>query len=215
MSSTSDSYQYLLVQTLPKSILKKSPSPRFSDRSAQSEHEHNPSIAASLPEQAEKDDSIDNQSAEKHILLLSPVDEPIMASNENSSMYEVNHRQMRTVPCADSSSSSLTSDDNQQKRVKTKTKKISTRTAGANGARSASTSSSDSNDERKVKRSMAGSKLTGLRSDTHRHKDMQLDEFMRKYQQHGGIPVPTTEDHGDVQASAPNPTNNDGNNYQQ
>lgn len=200
MSSTSDAYQYLLVQTLPKSILKKSPSPRFS---APLEHEQSP---------AANYGNIDNQSPAKSILFQSAVDEPIMTWDE------AEHRPVRTVPCADSSSSSsssLFSDVEQHKRLKTRTKRVSTRPATMNGAGSSSTSSGESSAERQVKRSMAGSKLTGLCADKQPHKDMQLDEFMRKYQQQGGIHVPARADHADEQTSAANPSDNDGNNYQQ
>jgi hypothetical protein len=41
---------------------------------------------------------------------------------------------------------------------------------------------------------MVPSKITSIRPNKHRPKDMQLDEFMRKYQQQGGIHLPTKED---------------------
>ncbi|UJR26876.1 hypothetical protein I4U23_008187 [Adineta vaga] len=220
MSSTNDVYHHLFVQTLPKSILKKSPSPRFSDTSINLENDYNSTMTPSSSSEMEKNDIDkneldDNQSVENDIMLLSSTDKTIMTSDENLCPYEIDHGSIRTVPCADSSSLSSASDDEQQKRMKVKSKKIYSRTLVVNDIRSSSASSSDNNNERKVKRSMLGSKLTTMRLDKHRHKDMQLDEFMRKYQQLGGIHVPTKDDHVKEQTTEENLTNNDGNNYQQ
>jgi len=138
----------------------------------------------------------------------------IPPSNENFYPYEIDSRLIRTLPRADSSSS-FTTDEEQQKRMKIKSKKTYSRPNTAISTVTSSESSSDNDDERKANRSMLGSKIAVIRSDKHQQKDMQLDEFMRKYQQHGGIHLPTKEDHGNEQMTTENLINNDGNNYHQ
>ncbi|CAF1573141.1 unnamed protein product, partial [Adineta ricciae] len=215
MSSTNDAYHHLFVQTLPKSILKKSPSPRFSDASINLENGYTSNRTPSSPSETEKTDTgkyifENRQLNEKNLMLLSSTDKTSITSDDNFCSYELDHRLIRKIPCADSSSSSLTSDDELQKPTKIKPKKIYSRPV-----RSSSLSSSENTDERKAKRSVTGSKMTDIHFDKQRHNDMQLDEFMRKYQQHGGIDVSTKADHVKAQTSKENLTNNDGNNYRQ
>jgi len=204
MSSTNDTYHHLLVQTQPKGILKKSPSPKFLDSTINSENDYYSNTCILNDNQSVKKDNSDLSSIEV------PLDKLIMTSNGNSSQYEIDNQLIRTYPPADLSSS-LTSDDEQQQqqhvRLKLKTKCY--RPFVTTGTLS---SSSDNIDERKAKQSMEESKTTLIRSKKHRQKDMQLDEFMRKYQQQGGIPIPTPkEDHDKTK----HPINHHRNNYHQ
>jgi len=155
MSSTNNIYHHLFVPIQPKSILKKSPSPRFHD-------------------------------------LSTNFESSLVPSNDNVYQYEIDRNFLRTLP----PSADLSSDDEQQQyqRSKIKPKKTYYRSFIANGTLSSSPSSSDNDDERKAKLSLASSKTTLIRSNKHQQKDMQLDEFMRKYQQQGGIHLPTKED---------------------
>jgi hypothetical protein len=239
MSSTNDTYHHLLVQAQPKSILKKSPSPRFLDSSINSENDHYSNPILPPTEDTKKNDIDkgktshndvcilnDNQSINKDNSTLSSVEMPstklIMTSNENSCQYEMDSQLIRTIPPADPlSSSPLTSDDErrpppqQQQRIRMKPKKTYYRPLVATGRLSSSASASDNNDERKAKQSMKESKITLIRSNKHRQKDMQLDEFIRKYQQQGGIPIPNKEHHDKEQITTKLPINHPRNNYHQ
>lgn len=205
MSSTNDTYHHLFVQAQPKSILKKSPSPKFLDGPM--------SFDANLPtvsptDEVEKDGieacKISNQN---HVCIL---DDNQPVKKDNSFLFsleipltkvivpsdEIAAPLARALPRADSSSS-LTSDEEQQQRVRSKPKKNYHRPFVA----TSTLSSSSDNDERNARRSMKESKPTPLRSSKHRAKDMQLDEFIRKYQHEGGIPLPTKEDHEQEQTT--------------
>jgi hypothetical protein len=224
MSSTNGIYHQLLVQTQPKSILKKSPSPRFLDSS--NDYYSNTILLSNYENEVNGiDKSVtshnhtcildDNPSVKKNNSNLPSVEVPltklIMTSNENSCQYEIDSQLTRTNPPVDSSSS-LTSDDEkqqQQQRVRKKSKKNYYRPL------SSSASSSDNNNEKKAKRSMEESKTTLIRSNKHRQKDMQLDEFMRKYQHQGGIPRPSKQDHDKNQIITKLPINHPGNDYHQ
>jgi len=215
MSSTNDTFHHLFVQTQPKSILKKPPSPRSSDSSTNPENDN-------TTYQTETDDINKIENSNNHVCILNNnqfiakdiTNESIAPSNKNFCPYEIDSRLIRTLPRADSSSS-FTTDEEQQKRMKIKSKKTYSRPNTAISTVTSSESSSDNDDERKANRSMLGSKIAVIRSDKHQQKDMQLDEFMRKYQQHGGIHLPTKEDHGNEQMTTENLINNDGNNYHQ
>jgi hypothetical protein len=230
MSSTNDTYHHLLVQTQPKSILKKSPSPRFLDSTINFENNYYSNIIQ-LSTYENEINNIDknnithnhvcilndNQSVNKDNSNLSSIEVPlatlIMTSNENSCQYEIDSQLIRTNSPVDLSSS-LTSDDDdeQQQHIRSKPKKNYYRPLFVTGTLS---SSSDNYDERKAKRSMQESKTTLIRSKKHRQKDMQLDEFMRKYQPKGGIPIPPKEDHDKKQITTKLPINHHGNNNHQ
>ncbi len=224
MSSTNDTFHHLFVQAQPKSILKKPPSPRSSDSSTNPENDN--TIYQTETNDIDKIETSnnhvcilnDNQFIAKDITTISSVEtlltKSIAPSNENFCPYEIDSRLIRTLPRADSSSS-FTTDEEQQKRMKIKSKKAYTRLNTAISTVTSSESSSDNDDERNANRSMLGSKIAVIRSDKHQQKDMQLDEFMRKYQQQGGIHLPTKEDHGKEQMTTENLINNDGNNYHQ
>jgi hypothetical protein len=213
MSSTNDTYHHLLVQTQLKSILKKSPSPRFDDPKSTIDDDSSSNIILSSNYQVEKNDINesnyacllnDNLFIEKNLSSVeTPLSKLIMISNETDTPL------IRTAPPADSSSP--TTDDEQQ-RNRIKAKKNYSRPFVATGT----LSSSSDNDEREAKRSMIESKIPLRRSSKQRRpKDMQLDEFMRKYQHQGGIYIPTNEDHGkEEKITTKDPINNNGNNYQ-
>ncbi|CAF1048185.1 unnamed protein product [Adineta steineri] len=236
MSSANDTYLNLLVQMQPKSILKKSPSPRFPDTSINLDDDHDSTIISSSSYENEKnyidiDETSnnhicilnDNQSDERNISTQSFIETPftklITSSQENFCQNGIDNHSIRTFPRADSTSSSssvLASGDEQKqqqqqqpKRIKMKPKKTYSRPFITTNIVSSSASSSDNNDERKAKRSLQGSKITIIRSDKHRHKDMQLDEFMRKYQQQGGIYIPPKENHDEEQITTDNQINDD------
>ncbi|CAF3336230.1 unnamed protein product [Rotaria socialis] len=218
MSSTNDTHQHLFVQSQLKSILKKSPSPRFLDSSISFENDQYPNVIPSTPYENEKKDDIDeitpnnnnsnhmsvltdNRSVKKDNSNLSPIELPLpmTTSNENSCQYKIDTRLIETNPpvkSSRSSSPSLHSSDGEhehqqpQQRIRTKSKKNYYRPFVIDGAVSSSASSSDNNDERKAKRTLIESKTALLQSNKSRQKDMQLDEFMRKYQQRGGIHIP-------------------------
>jgi hypothetical protein len=214
MSSANDTYHHhLLVQTQPKSILKKSSSPKFTDLSIDSDN--------NLHVNPEKDDidineiSInknnnhhhvcilnDNPSERKDNSCLSSIEVPLTKLIMTS--YELDGQSIQT---ADSSSSSLiTSDDEQQqqRRVKFKPKKKKRHRPFVT---TGTLSSSSDNDERMEKQSMGESKTTLIRSNKRRTKDMQLDEFMRKYQQQGGIPLPIKDEADNEQITTQVPIN--------
>jgi len=227
MSSTNGIYHQLLVQTQPKSILKKSPSPRFLDSS--NDYYSNTILLSNYENEVNGiDKSVtshnhtcildDNPSVKKNNSNLPSVEVPltklIMTSNENSCQYEIDSQLIRTNSPVDLSSS-LTSDDDdeqQQQHIRSKPKKNYYRPLFATGTLS---SSSDNYDERKAKRSMEESKTTLIRSKKHRQKDMQLDEFMRKYQPKGGIPIPPKEDHDKKEITTKLPINHHGNDNHQ
>ncbi|CAF1459011.1 unnamed protein product [Rotaria magnacalcarata] len=218
MSSTNDTHQHLFVQSQLKSILKKSPSPRFLDSSMNFENDQYSNIILSTPYENEKQYDIDeiasnnnnsnhmsvlndSRSVKKDNSNLSPIELPLpmATSNENSCQYKIDTRLIGTNPPVKSSRSSSpslhTSDDEHehrqpQQRIRTKPKKKYYRPFVINGAVPLSASSSDNNDERKAKRTLIESKTALLHSNKSRQKDMQLDEFMRKYQQRGGIHIP-------------------------
>ncbi|CAF2438154.1 unnamed protein product [Rotaria sp. Silwood2] len=213
MSSTNDTYHHLFVQTQPKSILKKSPSPRFLDSSNDFEKNYYSNINLSSTYETDKNDidqSVINNNNNHNKCMLndnqyvtdniksSSIETPLTTStmklNENLSQYKIDNQLIGSIPPADAiSSSPHTSDDEQQQqRIKIKSKKNYYRPFVINGtvSSSASSSSDNDNDERKAKRSMRESKTTLIHSNKYRQKDMQLDEFMRKYQQHGGIYMP-------------------------
>lgn len=219
MSSTNDTYHHLLVQTQPKSILKKSPSPRFLDTSINSEKSYYSNPIPSSIYDTEKIDidkciTNDNQSVTKDNSNISSVKIPltklIITSNENLCQYEIDSQMIQNNPPPVDSSSSFTSDDEKQQqkqqRIRIKSKKNYYRPLVAIGTLPSSASSSE-NDERKAKRSMEESKITLIRSHKHREKDMQLDEFMRKYQQQGGISFPSKQDHDNDQITTKSPIN--------
>lgn len=228
MSSINDTFHHLFVQTQPKSILKKLPSPRFSDSSPI--HENSDTIPSSSTYQTEKNDIDkseinnnnhvcilnDNQSIEKDISTITSIETPFTKfSDKNLCSYEIDNRLIRTIPCADSSSPLTSDDEQQQQRMKIKSKKNYYRPYTTIGTGTSTTSSSDNDDGRKAKRSVVESEITIIRSDKHQQNDMQLDEFMRKYQQQGGIHLPTKEDHNTEQMTTENLINNNGNHYHQ
>jgi hypothetical protein len=199
MSSTNDTYHHLLVQAQPKSILKKSPSPRVLDTLINSETEKN-DITNRLCT------FNDHQSVKENSSIEIPLTKLNITSNENSYQYKIDDQLIRTnpPPYADSSSSLTSDNEPQQQRIRIKSKKSYYRPLVATGKLS---SSSDDNDERQEKRSMQESKTTLLRSNKYRPTDMQLDEFMRKYQQQGGIPIPNNEDQDQEQIITKLPRN--------
>jgi hypothetical protein len=193
MSSTNDIYHHLFVPIQPKSILKKSPSPRFLDSSINFEKDYYSNTLLSSTCNSDNSKTSKNQSIKMDNSNLPSVETPltklIMTSNENSCQYEIDRQLVRSIPPrADSSSDDEPSQ--QQQRIKIKPKKTYYRSFAPNGTMSSSPSSSDNNDERKAKLSVVSSKTTSIRSNKHRQKDMQLDEFIRKYQQQGGIHLP-------------------------
>ena len=228
MSSTNDTFHHLFVKTRPKSILKKPPSPKCSDSLATHENDYSSNTTELSTHQTEKNDMDKSESSDNHVCIINdnqkdistissieiPLTNFIPISNENLYQYEIDNGLIQTIPCADSSSSP-TSNDEQQKCMKIKSKKSYYRPCPPIVTVTSSASSSDNDDERTAKRSVGRSKITVLRSDKHQQKDMQLDEFMRKYQQQGGIHLPTKEDHGKEQMTTENLINNDGNNYHQ
>jgi hypothetical protein len=219
MSSTNDTYHHqLLVQTQLKSILKKSSSPKFVDSSMDSEN--------NLHVNPEKDDidmneiSNYNNNNNNHVCILNdnpsgrkdnsylssieiPLTKLLMASYENDG---------QSIQAADSSSPSssslLTSDDEQQqqqqRRVKLRSKKKCYRPLVTTSTLS---SSSDNDEKKTANRSIEESKTTLIRSNKHCPKDMQLNEFMRKYQQQGGILLPTKDDPDNEQITTQVPIN--------
>lgn len=217
MSSNNDTYQQsLFVQAQPKSILKKSSSPKFLDVSTDMDTT-SPTLPSSIYA-AEKDNDVieenligneehlcllnDNQFVSKDNFYPSSIEAPLaelpMTSNE------IDRSLIRTLPRADSSSSTLTSEDEHHRGVRFQPKKISHRSFVNVGT----LSSSSDNDERRTKRSTKESKSILLRSNKSRPTDMQLDEFIRKYQQDGGILWPTRgEDHPQEQITTKLPIN--------
>ncbi|CAF1171849.1 unnamed protein product [Rotaria sordida] len=213
MSSTNNTYHHLFVQTQLKSILKKSPSPRFLDSLNNFDDNHYSNIilsstydtVKSVIDESVTNDNIcmfnNNQSVVDNS-KLSFIETPLMnssiESNENLCQYKIDTQLIGTIPPDDAiSSSPHTSDDEQQQqqqqrqRIRTKSKKNDFRPFVINRTVSSSASSSSDNDDaRKAKRSMEQSKTTSIHSDKYRQTDMQLDEFMRKYQQQGGIHIP-------------------------
>src|SRR5690349_20313317 len=128
MSSTNDTYHHLFVQIQPKSILKKSPSPRFRDSSINNENNHSSlSLTNEIQKNGINKSNINNNNSvcihnDNH--AETSLTKSIKASNENSHQYEIDSRSIQSIPPADSSSSPLSSDDEQQQQhVKTKSKK--------------------------------------------------------------------------------------------
>ena len=216
MSSTNDIYHQLLVQAQPKSILKKSSSPKFLDSAMNSE---NPSMLSSPTEIEQEVIDTNKINGNNHICILNdnplttstnsylssievPLTKWIMASDEDPCHYEIDNQFLRTIPRADSSSLS-SDDDRQEQRVRSQPKKNYHRPFLVTKA----LSSSSDNEERKGKPSTEESKTTSRRSNKARQKDMQLDELMRKYQEHGGIPLLTKEDHDKEQITTKLPIN--------
>lgn len=220
MSSTNDTHQHLYVQAQPKSILKKSPSPKFLDSSMSSDNnQHNTKILSSISENEKNgiDPSTlnnnnhtcvldDNQSITMDNSTLSFLETPInqlpMISHENLYQYKIDPRLIGKNPPNESPRSSSEGEHehqqyrHNQQRMKIKSKKNHYRSLVVDGTLSSSDSSSDNNnDERKAKRTMIESKTTSIHSNKSRSKDMQLDEFMRKYQQQGGIPIPPIKEY--------------------
>jgi hypothetical protein len=213
MSSANDTYHHhLLVQTQPKSILKKSSSPKLLDSAMDCENNlHVNSILSSTYETEKADIDMNKISHNNHVCILNdnpsgrkdnsylssieaPLTKLMMAS------YEIDRQFLRTV---DSSTSPSDNEQQQQRRTRLKLKKKCHRPLVNTGT----LSSSSDNEERKAKRSMEESKTTLISSNKHRQKDMQLDEFMRKYQQQGGILLPTKEEHGNEQITTQVPIN--------
>lgn len=213
MSSSNDTYQQsLVVQIQPKSILKKSSSPKFLDVSTDMDTTYSSSTYAA----AETDDVIeenlidndehlcllnDNQFVSKDNFYPSLIEVP--SSELSMTSQQIDRSLIRSIPRADSSSSTLTSEDERHRGVRFKPKKISHRSFVNVGT----LSSSSDNDERRTKRSMKESKSILLRSNKSRPTDMQLDEFIRKYQHDGRILWPTTEDHSQEQITTKLPIN--------
>lgn len=200
MSSSNDTYHpSLFVQAQPKSILKKSSSPKFADTSIELD-----STVPILPStnEAENDNKITENSLcnEEHVCILNDNSYPssIELPTIDLSMIsnEIDRSLIRTLPRADSSSSSLTvtsdDDDEHNRCVRFQPKKTSHRSFVNPGTLS---SSSSDNEKRKSKRATKESRSILLRSNQSCPTDMQLDEFIRKYQQEGRILLPTKEDY--------------------
>ncbi|CAF3433032.1 unnamed protein product [Rotaria sp. Silwood1] len=212
MSSTNDTYHHLFVQTQPKSILKKSPSPKFLDSSNNFENNYYSNVILSSTDEIDKnniDQSItntndnicmlnNNQSVMDNSQLSSIetfLTKSTMKSNENLCQYKIDSQLIGNIPPDDAILSSPHTSDHEQQRIRNKSKKNYYRSFVNNDTISSSaSSSSDNDDERKAKRSTGQSQTTSIHSNKYREKDMQLDEFMRKYQQHGGIYIPTIEE---------------------
>lgn len=210
MSSANDTYHHLFVQTQPKSILKKSPSPRFLDLSMDSEPAQYSNITVSETHESEKHDIDMNISNNKSVFTQNdnqpvnrnnsgvqiPFTESTSSSTENQCQYQANTQLIRSNAAADSSASHASDNEQlKQQRPRIKTKKTHSRSLVNTDTLSSSDSFSDYNVERKAKRSVTEPRITSRHSNKYRPTNMQLDEFMRKYQQNGGIHLYTTQEH--------------------
>ena len=206
MSSTNNIYKHLSVQKQPKSILKKSPSPKFQDTSINSTNEYY-SYISPLSTIETKQNNIDNstdncsyectlspnQSVEKDNTKLSNVIVKSLdkLSKENSSQYNMVHQLQETILSTDSSSSVYASDD-EQERIKIKSKKNYYRPFIVANRSSSSESSNDNNDKGKARRPMVESPIHS--NNNYRKRNMQLDEFIHKYHRHEGTHLSTKKD---------------------
>ena len=218
MSSSNDIYHSsLFVQAQPKSILKKSSSPKFVDTSIES---NSTDPILSSPYEVEKDGNIAENLPrnEDHVCILND-NQLINNDNSSASLIEIplndlsmiSNEIIRTLPRADSSSPlTLTSDDDDDDEhdgcVRFQAKKTSHRSFVNTGTLS---SSSSDNDKRRTRRPTKESKSVLLRSSNQPScpTDMQLDEFIRKYQQEGGILLPTKEDCSKERITSKRPIN--------
>jgi hypothetical protein len=190
MSSTNDIYHHLFVQTQPKSILKKSPSPKFLETSTNSKTDQYSNTNISSTNETKQNDIDKNKTNNNHVCILNdnqsikkdnsdlssievPLTKLIPTCKENVCQHEIDSELIQTNPPTDSSPSPLTSDDehhhHQQSHSKTKSKKIYYRPVVVTRTLSSSASSSDNNDERKAKRSIVESETTLIRSNTKRY----------------------------------------------